>query len=160
MGAWCNFLRLTPLATHAWRGVANALVNWPQGKRHTKHRATTNCHWQVRRMQAPAAPRPASQRPSLKLPMPLVFAATLAASAYMFLNSKKPIYYDVEEGDTLCTISECHNRDYRDIYVRNKDIIHDPDLIYPGDRCVPSASRLPCSEGPSCASLSGAAATL
>jgi hypothetical protein len=40
----------------------------------------------------------------------------------------------VREGDTLCSIGACFNKDYEEIYRQNMDLIADPDVLYPGDR--------------------------
>ena len=42
--------------------------------------------------------------------------------------------YEVQEGDTLCTIGACFNRTTDDLYEQNQIIIADPNLIFPGDR--------------------------
>jgi len=78
--------------------------------------------------------RATSAKRGLRLPFPLAAAAGLALTALALLSHRKPVYYEVQEGDTLCTISECYNRDFRDLYLENRQVIDNPNLIYPGDR--------------------------
>jgi hypothetical protein len=40
----------------------------------------------------------------------------------------------VQEGDTICAVGICFNRNFREIQEKNPNII-DPDKIYPGQRC-------------------------
>jgi hypothetical protein len=84
------------------------------------------------KIQKPAA------RPSLRLPIPSALALVAAAGLGVFslAKTKRPVYYTVEEGDTLCTIGECYSRDYADVFKMNTTVVEDPDIIYPGDRCV------------------------
>lgn len=85
-------------------------------------------------MQAkPASPEGTVTRAS-SLPVPLALGAAVILGVLSFAKTKRPIYYTVEEGDNLCTIGECFNQDYRMMYDRNKHVISDPHVIYPGDR--------------------------
>jgi hypothetical protein len=79
-----------------------------------------------------------TEKPTFKLPIPPALALVAAAGLGIFslAKTKKPVYYTVEEGDTLCTIGECYSRDYRDVFDMNKEVVEDPDIIYPGDRCA------------------------
>ena len=64
----------------------------------------------------------------------------LAAAAGIFLVGNfsrlrgPPLYYEVQEGDSLCTIAGCYNKDWSELVEHNVDTIHDPNVIYPGDR--------------------------
>lgn len=64
----------------------------------------------------------------------------LAAAAGIFLvgNFSKirgpPQYYEVQEGDSLCTIAGCYNKEWSELLDKNADTIDDPNVIYPGDR--------------------------
>lgn len=64
----------------------------------------------------------------------------LAAAAGIFLvgNFSKirgpPRYYEVQEGDSLCTIAGCYNKEWSELLDKNADTIVDPNVIYPGDR--------------------------
>ncbi len=45
------------------------------------------------------------------------------------------IYYEVQKGDTLWKIAEIYYKDgsrYKEIFEANREVIKDPDLIYPG----------------------------
>lgn len=60
----------------------------------------------------------------------------LAAAAGLMLSlaskQRKPKLYEVQEGDTLCSIAACLNTSARRLYDANKDRIADPNVIYPG----------------------------
>ena len=46
-------------------------------------------------------------------------------------------YYTIEKGDTLWAIAKKHLGDgnkYHDIFAANREVIKDPDLIYPGQK--------------------------
>jgi len=46
-------------------------------------------------------------------------------------------YYTIEKGDTLWAIAKKHLGDgnkYNDIFAANREVIKDPDLIYPGQK--------------------------
>ena len=46
-------------------------------------------------------------------------------------------FYTIEKGDTLWAIAKKHLGDgnkYNDIFVANREVIKDPDLIYPGQK--------------------------
>lgn len=64
----------------------------------------------------------------------------LVAAAGIFLvgNFSKirgpPQYYEVQEGDSLCTIAGCYNKEWSELLDKNADTIVDPNVIYPGDR--------------------------
>eukprot|EP00873_Tetraselmis_striata_P034243 jgi/Tetstr1/454507/TSEL_041406.t1 len=68
------------------------------------------------------------------LPLPLAIAGGLLAGAFAFIWAKKPEYYEVQEGDTLCRIGICFNRPHQELYSLNSKVISDPNVIYPGDR--------------------------
>eukprot|EP01026_Neomeris_dumetosa_P004284 TRINITY_DN11145_c0_g1_i1.p1 TRINITY_DN11145_c0_g1~~TRINITY_DN11145_c0_g1_i1.p1 ORF type:complete len:235 (+),score=30.82 TRINITY_DN11145_c0_g1_i1:81-785(+) len=74
------------------------------------------------------------QKVQKPMPMPLAIALGVLVGALGYLYSKRPKYYEVKEGDTLCSIGICFNRNYRQIAESNQEIIDDPNLIYPGDR--------------------------
>jgi nucleoid-associated protein YgaU len=40
----------------------------------------------------------------------------------------------VSAGDTLSAIAAAHHRSWRSVWEHNRDTIHDPDLIFPGER--------------------------
>ena len=73
-------------------------------------------------------------RRASNLPVPVALGAAVLLGVLSLVKTKRPIYYTVEEGDNLCTIGECFNQDYRMMYDRNKQVITDPHVIYPGDR--------------------------
>ncbi|GMH41358.1 hypothetical protein BSKO_09268 [Bryopsis sp. KO-2023] len=54
--------------------------------------------------------------------------------ALFFFCSSRPVYYEVEEGDTLSCIGDCCGRGYEEIYKRNKSVVAHPDVIFAGDR--------------------------
>ena len=59
-------------------------------------------------------------------------ARTTAAAA-----APKTQYYTVEKGDTLSKIAERHYGDpqkYRELFEANREVIQDPDKIYPGQK--------------------------
>ena len=64
----------------------------------------------------------------------------LVAAAGIFIagNFSKirgpPQFYEVQEGDSLCTIAGCYNKDWTELLDKNADTIEDPNVIYPGDR--------------------------
>ncbi|CAG9461275.1 unnamed protein product [Pedinophyceae sp. YPF-701] len=64
--------------------------------------------------------------------LPLAAGAVVGVIGYLY--SQRTVYYEVQEGDTLCGIGGCYNVGYLDIYERNSDQIRDPDLIYPGTK--------------------------
>lgn len=66
--------------------------------------------------------------------MPIAVGIAVVLGFLSLAKTKRPIYYTVEEGDDLCTIGECFNQDYLRVYDKNRSIISDPHLIYPGDR--------------------------
>eukprot|EP01023_Acetabularia_acetabulum_P031374 TRINITY_DN29491_c0_g1_i3.p2 TRINITY_DN29491_c0_g1~~TRINITY_DN29491_c0_g1_i3.p2 ORF type:complete len:217 (-),score=31.75 TRINITY_DN29491_c0_g1_i3:205-771(-) len=75
-----------------------------------------------------------SKKMSKPMPMPIAIGLGVLFGALAYLQSKKPRFYEVQEGDTLCSIGICFNRNYRNIADENTDIIEDPNVIYPGDR--------------------------
>jgi hypothetical protein len=75
------------------------------------------------------------------LPVPLALGVALLLGVLSLVKTKRPIYYTVEEGDNLCTIGECFGQDYRTVYDKNRNVISNPNIIYPGDRCA-SAQEL------------------
>lgn len=82
--------------------------------------------------KAPTAVRTGTR--ASNLPVPIALGAAVILGVLSLVKTKRPIYYTVEEGDNLCTIGECFNQDYRMMYDRNKQVITDPHVIYPGDR--------------------------
>lgn len=60
-------------------------------------------------------------------------ALGVAAGVLGWLWASRPVYYEVQEGDTLCDIAGCYNINYLDVFERNTDKLRDPDVIYPGD---------------------------
>ena len=61
--------------------------------------------------------------------------SVLAAIALAGMMTMKPKYYEVQEGDTICAVGFCFNRNYREILKKNPQVV-DPDRIFPGQRCV------------------------
>jgi hypothetical protein len=59
--------------------------------------------------------------------------SVIAAIALAGMMSMKPKYYEVQEGDTICAVGFCFNRNFRDILKKNPQVV-DPDKIFPGDR--------------------------
>ena len=61
-----------------------------------------------------------------------------AAGIFVVGNFSKirgpPQFYEVQEGDSLCTIAECYNKDWTELLDKNANAIEDPNVIYPGDR--------------------------
>lgn len=68
------------------------------------------------------------------LPVPIAVGIAVILGFLSLVKTKRPIYYTVEEGDDLCTIGECFNQDYQRVFEKNRSIITNPNLIYPGDR--------------------------
>lgn len=59
----------------------------------------------------------------------------VAAGVFVVANSKrKPRFYEVKEGDTLCSIAGCFRLSVDELYDNNVDVTVDPDRIYPGDK--------------------------
>jgi hypothetical protein len=59
----------------------------------------------------------------------------VAAGVFVVANSKrKPRFYEVKEGDTLCSIAGCFRLSVDELYDNNVDVTVDPDKIYPGDK--------------------------
>lgn len=85
-------------------------------------------------MQAKASAGTGASKRTSNLPVPVALGAAVLLGVLSLVKTKRPIYYTVEEGDNLCTIGECFNQDYRMMYDRNKQVISDPHVIYPGDR--------------------------
>ncbi len=52
------------------------------------------------------------------------------------------IFYEVQKGDTLWRIAEIYYKDgsrYKEIFEANREVIKDPDKIYPGQMiCIPN----------------------
>lgn len=93
--------------------------------------------------------------PELKIPIPDMSAACsvlksflkelspagmLAAATGIFIAGNfsrlrgPPQYYEVQEGDSLCTIAGCYQKDWTELLDKNSDTITDPNIIYPGDK--------------------------
>ena len=85
-------------------------------------------------MQAKASAGTGASKRTSNLPVPVALGAAVLLGVLSLVKTKRPIYYTVEEGDNLCTLGECFNQDYRMMYDRNKQVISDPHVIYPGDR--------------------------
>eukprot|EP00892_Ulva_mutabilis_P009628 jgi/Ulvmu1/7037/UM033_0096.1 len=68
------------------------------------------------------------------LPVPIAVGVAVILGFLSLAKTKRPIYYTVEEGDDLCTIGECFNQDYQRVFEKNRSVISNPNLIYPGDR--------------------------
>ncbi|XRA99462.1 LysM domain-containing protein [Pycnococcus provasolii] len=68
------------------------------------------------------------------VPFAILGLGALATFGAAILQTRRPKYYEVQEGDTLCTIGACFNRTTDDLYEQNQIIIADPNLIFPGDR--------------------------
>jgi len=59
----------------------------------------------------------------------------VAAGVFVVANSKrKPRFYEVKEGDTLCSIAGFFRLSVDELYDNNVDVTVDPDRIYPGDK--------------------------
>eukprot|EP00227_Mantoniella_beaufortii_P009551 CAMPEP_0197596126 /NCGR_PEP_ID=MMETSP1326-20131121/24387_1 /TAXON_ID=1155430 /ORGANISM="Genus nov. species nov., Strain RCC2288" /LENGTH=55 /DNA_ID=CAMNT_0043162575 /DNA_START=1 /DNA_END=168 /DNA_ORIENTATION=+ len=43
-------------------------------------------------------------------------------------------YYEVQEGDSLCTIAGCYNTNWADLMDKNAETIENPNVIFPGDK--------------------------
>ncbi len=72
--------------------------------------------------------------------------STWAGYAQEALKTLEPSrYHKVKKGDTLKTISEKFYKDpakWQLIYQTNKDIIEDPNILYPGQRlCIPQVKH-------------------
>eukprot|EP00192_Tetraselmis_astigmatica_P020332 CAMPEP_0117666200 /NCGR_PEP_ID=MMETSP0804-20121206/10241_1 /TAXON_ID=1074897 /ORGANISM="Tetraselmis astigmatica, Strain CCMP880" /LENGTH=222 /DNA_ID=CAMNT_0005473713 /DNA_START=143 /DNA_END=811 /DNA_ORIENTATION=- len=84
--------------------------------------------------QTPKKKKGKKKKGSMILPLPLAIAGGMLAGCVAFLWSRRSMYYEVKEGDTLCKIGLCFNRPYSELYNVNSKIITDPNLIYPGDK--------------------------
>lgn len=77
--------------------------------------------------------RPGAPGVPPQLAVPLAGAALGALG--LLLARARPVYYEIQEGDTLCGIAGCYNVNYLDVFDRNLDTIgKNPDVIFPGDR--------------------------
>jgi len=56
-----------------------------------------------------------------------------AVTGLVAMVAFRPQFYEVQEGDTICAVGICFNRNFREIQEKNPNII-DPDKIYPGQR--------------------------
>ncbi|KAG2452675.1 hypothetical protein HYH02_002908 [Chlamydomonas schloesseri] len=87
---------------------------------------------------AAAAPRSGPKRwPRIKggqVPLPLAVLGGLVVGALMYMWRKRPVYYEVQEDDTLCHIASCFKKRVEDVYAKNKAILKNPNRLYPGDR--------------------------
>jgi len=57
-------------------------------------------------------------------------------------------YYDIQKGDTLWAIAKGHYGDgkkYHQIFDANREVIKDPELIYPGQKIrIPYSAQVSC----------------
>ncbi|PNW74605.1 hypothetical protein CHLRE_12g490700v5 [Chlamydomonas reinhardtii] len=85
-----------------------------------------------------AEPRSGPKRgPRIKggqVPLPLAVLGGLVVGALMYMWRKRPVYYEVQEDDTLCHIASCFKKRVEDVYAKNKTILKNPNRLYPGDR--------------------------
>ncbi|GLC67013.1 hypothetical protein PLESTF_000502100 [Pleodorina starrii] len=89
------------------------------------------------RQVAPAGPRrsgrPASGGPG-HVPLPLAVLGGMVVGALVYLWKKRPVYYEVQEDDTLCHIASCFKKRVEDVYQKNRALLKNPSRLYPGDR--------------------------
>ncbi|KAK3236211.1 hypothetical protein CYMTET_53635 [Cymbomonas tetramitiformis] len=62
-----------------------------------------------------------------------VIGLVVGALGLLWVGLGKPKFYEVQEGDTLCAVGVCFNRNFKEIYKKNPQIL-DPNVIYPGDK--------------------------
>lgn len=82
----------------------------------------------------PKRTEPKENGEAVPVPWPLLVTGAVAAFGAALIQARRPKYYEVQEGDTLCNIGACFNRTTDDLYEANALVIADPNLIYPGDR--------------------------
>jgi hypothetical protein len=68
-----------------------------------------------------------------QVPLPLALLGGFVAGALMYRLKRRPVYYEVQEDDTLCHIASCFKKKVEDVYQRNKTLLKSHRL-YPGDR--------------------------
>eukprot|EP00798_Chlamydomonas_sp_ICE-L_P020027 gene20027-26742_t len=80
--------------------------------------------------QPPQESKPAKGKSKATVPLPLAILGGVLIGVVMHLWKSRPIYYEVQEGDTLCSLGGCFNIDSRD----KNEKKNDPDGVYAGDR--------------------------
>uniref|UniRef100_A0A7S0RRU6 LysM domain-containing protein n=2 Tax=Pyramimonas obovata TaxID=1411642 RepID=A0A7S0RRU6_9CHLO len=83
------------------------------------------------RGKAKAPPREGKRGIFEKKGMVMGLGAAIAGLAAMALL--RPQFYEVQEGDTICAVGICFNRNFKEVLDKNPNII-DPDKIYPGQK--------------------------
>ncbi|GLI66667.1 hypothetical protein VaNZ11_010597 [Volvox africanus] len=69
-----------------------------------------------------------------QVPLPLAVLGGMVVGALVYLWKKRPVYYEVQEDDTLCHIASCFKKRVEDVYQKNKALLKNPSRLYPGDR--------------------------
>ncbi|PNH09633.1 hypothetical protein TSOC_003711 [Tetrabaena socialis] len=78
--------------------------------------------------------RRAGRARATQVPLPFAILGGMVAGALMYLWKRRPVYYEVQEDDTLCHIASCFKKRVEDVYARNRDVLKNPSRLYPGDR--------------------------
>ncbi|GIL84801.1 hypothetical protein Vretimale_14384 [Volvox reticuliferus] len=69
-----------------------------------------------------------------QVPLPLAVLGGMVVGVLVYLWKKRPVYYEVQEDDTLCHIASCFKKRVEDVYQKNKALLKNPSRLYPGDR--------------------------
>ncbi|EFJ45452.1 hypothetical protein VOLCADRAFT_102136 [Volvox carteri f. nagariensis] len=82
----------------------------------------------------PGRPSDGSRSGPTQVPLPLAVLGGMVVGALVYLWKKRPVYYEVQEDDTLCHIASCFKKRVEDVYQKNKALLKNPSRLYPGDR--------------------------
>ncbi|KAG2492065.1 hypothetical protein HYH03_009563 [Edaphochlamys debaryana] len=87
------------------------------------------------RPSPPTQGRPGGRGPRTSaVPLPLAVLGGIVVGALVYLWKRRPIYYEVQEDDTLCNIASCFKKRVEDVYKKNRSLLRNPNRLYPGDR--------------------------
>lgn len=67
-----------------------------------------------------AVKRTAAKGKGNGLPLPLMLLVGAAVGLVGYQSTRKEVFYEIQEGDTLCDIAGCYNVHYWDIFEKNK----------------------------------------
>ncbi|GFR46413.1 hypothetical protein Agub_g7995 [Astrephomene gubernaculifera] len=80
------------------------------------------------------APRRPLKLSGSQVPLPLAMLGGIVVGALVYIWKQRPVYYEVQEDDTLCHIASCFKKRVEDVYRRNRALLKNPNRLYPGDR--------------------------
>ncbi|KXZ49854.1 hypothetical protein GPECTOR_19g305 [Gonium pectorale] len=69
-----------------------------------------------------------------QVPLPLAVLGGIVVGALVYIWKKRPVYYEVQEDDTLCHIASCFKKRVEEVYAKNRTLLKNPNRLYPGDR--------------------------